>query len=75
MSYAAGDKPCPYVSFVRCGLTASHIATYQVVTNIPVGDTHSVAANSENNHIFVPVTAVGVTVYSEGGDQEGKNGK
>lgn len=50
-------------------------ATYQVVTNIPVGDTHSVAANSENNHIFVPVTAVGVTVYSEGGDQEGKNGK
>jgi hypothetical protein len=45
--------------------------TYQVITFRTVGPTHSVAANSENNHIFVPVTGVGVKVFSESEDQEG----
>jgi hypothetical protein len=49
--------------------------TYQVITKITVGTTpfatHSVAADSENNHIFVPVTGVGIQVYTDSGDQEG----
>ncbi len=49
--------------------------TNQVITSIPVGSTHSVAANSENNHIFVPVTGVGVKVYTDSKDQEGSSGK
>jgi hypothetical protein len=49
--------------------------TYQVITTITVGPTHSVAANSENNHIFVPVTGVGVKVFSESDDQEGHSDK
>ena len=28
--------------------------------------THSVAADSENNHVFVPVSHEGVKVYTEG---------
>lgn len=47
--------------------------TYQVITSLTVGPTHSVAANSENNHIFVPVTGVGVKVFSESNDQKGKS--
>ena len=49
--------------------------TYQVITYIPVGPTHSVAANRENNHIFVPVTGVGIKVFTESSDQEGENDK
>ena len=49
--------------------------TYQVITSLTVGPTHSVAANSENNHIFVPVTGVGVKVFSESVDHEGKSDK
>jgi hypothetical protein len=49
--------------------------TYQVITILTVGPTHSVAANSENNHIFVPVTGVGVKVFSESEDQEGRSNK
>jgi len=49
--------------------------TNQVVTSIAVGSTHSVAVNSENNHIFVPVTGVGVKVYTDSQDQEGNSGK
>ena len=45
--------------------------SYQVIASIDVGDTHSLAANSENNHIFVPVTGVGVVVYADDEDQEG----
>jgi YVTN family beta-propeller protein len=49
--------------------------TFQVITNIPVGPTHSIAANSENNHIFVPVTGVGIKVFAESSDEEGEKGK
>jgi hypothetical protein len=44
--------------------------TNDVVTFISTGPTHSVAADSENNHIFVPVTDVGVKVFTESEDQE-----
>ena len=47
----------------------------QVVTTLAVGSTHSVAADSENNHIFVPVTSVGVKVYSDDSDHEGHSDK
>ena len=39
---------------------------------IPAGPTHSIAADSENNHIFIPVTGVGVKVYTD--DQDNGNG-
>lgn len=48
-------------------------ATYQVVTQIPVGTTpfatHSVAVDNENNHILVPVTGVGILVYTDSQNQ------
>ncbi len=50
-------------------------STYQVITSFDAGDTHSIAADSENNHIFVPVTNVGVKVFTEAEDQEGRPGK
>jgi hypothetical protein len=40
-----------------------------IVATINDGGTHSVAADSENNHIFVPVNGVGVQVFTE--DEEG----
>jgi hypothetical protein len=40
-------------------------ADYLVITDIAVGTTHSVAADSENNRIFVPVTGVGIKVYTD----------
>ena len=40
-----------------------------IVATISDGGTHSVAADSENNHIFVPVNGVGVQVFTE--DEEG----
>jgi hypothetical protein len=40
-----------------------------IVATINDGNTHSVAADSENNHIFVPVNGVGVQVFTE--DEEG----
>ena len=39
---------------------------------IPAGPTHSIAADSENNHIFIPVTGVGVRVYTD--DQDNGHG-
>jgi len=46
---------------------------YQVVTQITVGTTpfatHSVAADSANNRVFVPVTGVGVQVYTDDAEQ------
>ena len=39
---------------------------------IPAGPTHSIAADRENNHIFIPVTGVGVRVYTD--DQDKGNG-
>jgi hypothetical protein len=54
--------------------------SYEVVTSFDAGTTHSVAAYSKNNHIFVPVngkgtstvfTTVGVTAWSADEDQDG----
>lgn len=36
-----------------------------IVATINDGGTHSVAADSENNHVFVPVNGVGVQVFTE----------
>lgn len=49
--------------------------TYAVVASFDAGDTHSIAADSENDHIFVPITDVGVKVFTEAEDQEGRPGK
>lgn len=47
---------------------------YAVITKITVGTspfaTHSVAADRENNHIFVPVTGSGIQVYTDDQDQD-----
>jgi hypothetical protein len=56
--------------------------TYQQIVNpsnpngppIPAGATHSIAADSENNHIFIPVTGQGVKVYTDDQDKgKGQN--
>jgi hypothetical protein len=39
---------------------------------IPAGPTHSIAADKENNHIYIPVTGSGVKVYTA--DVENGNG-
>jgi hypothetical protein len=48
--------------------------TYKVVATFDAGSTHSIAADSENNHVFVPVsgpgTNVGVTVWTADEDQD-----
>ena len=46
-----------------------------MITSIAVGPTHTLAVNSEKNHIFVPVTGAGVKVYTDDGDKEGHSGK
>jgi hypothetical protein len=38
--------------------------TNQVVTSVTVGSTHALAVDSNNNHVFVPVTGAGIKVYS-----------
>jgi hypothetical protein len=50
--------------------------TYKQITGtgpngppIPAGPTHSIAADSENNHIFIPVTNLGVAVYTDDVDK------
>jgi hypothetical protein len=50
--------------------------TYKQITGtgpngppIPAGPTHSIAADSENNHIFIPVTGLGVSVYTDDVDK------
>jgi hypothetical protein len=50
-------------------------STYNIVASFDAGDTHSIAADSENNHIFVPITSVGVKVYTDDEDQEGRPDK
>ena len=49
--------------------------TNTVITTIAAGATHSLAADSENNHIFIPVTNVGVTVYTDDQDRDGHSDK
>ena len=46
-------------------------SSYQVITSFDAGDTHSIAADSENNRIFIPVTSIGVKVYTDDEDQPG----
>jgi hypothetical protein len=46
-------------------------SSYQVITNFDAGNTHSIAADSENNRIFIPVTSIGVKVYTDNEDQSG----
>lgn len=70
--YNAGDKR---VYFGNEPMLVVDPETNSVVTSIDAGDTHSVAANSENSHILVPVTGVGVVVYTDDEDQEGHGGK
>jgi hypothetical protein len=43
-----------------------------IVATINDGNTHSVAADSENNHIFVPVNGVGVQVFTEDEEAHGR---
>ena len=49
---------------------------YAVITTLPVGNTHSVAVNKENNHIFVPVRpdpvtgGGGIQVWTETDDDQ-----
>ena len=60
----------------RIGISVVDANTYQLLTTMTVGQivpapgvsqtTHSVAADSTNNQIFVPVTGVGVEVWSNG---------
>jgi hypothetical protein len=57
------------VYFGNDNLAVVDAETYQVITTIAVGSTHSVAADSENNHVFVPVTGVGVKVYAQPDDE------
>src|SRR5262249_28066846 len=51
--------------------------TYKQITGggapIPAGPTHSIAADSENNHIFIPVTGSGVKVYTDDVDKGNGN--
>ncbi len=58
--------------------------TYKVVATFDAGDTHSIAADGENNHIFVPTSAppasnpkaqTGITVWTADEDQEGHSDK
>lgn len=70
--YNAGDER---VYFGNEPMFVVDPETNTVVTSIDAGDTHSVAANSENSRIFVPVTDVGVVVYTDDEDQEGHSGK
>jgi hypothetical protein len=70
--YNPGDER---VYFGNASMGVVDEATLSLVTKIAVGSTHSVAADSENNHIFVPVTGVGVKVYTDDSDQHGNSGK
>ena len=55
------------------GISYSLVTTLTVgsLTTTPTQTTHSVAADNENNHIFVPVSNVGVRVYTD--DEPGEN--
>jgi hypothetical protein len=67
--YNPGDN---HVYFGNQPMFVVDATSYPVIASIDAGDTHSLAANSENNHIFVPVTGVGVVVYADDEDQEGQ---
>jgi hypothetical protein len=64
----------------RISVNVVDAKNYNVVTSLTVGailtpstlsqTTHSVAADSENNHIFVPVSHVGIKVYTDKTDDD-----
>ena len=58
-----GQFPWPFITTLKVGQI---FATQPPPNQI----THSVAVDSENNHIFVPVSNVGVKVYTD--DEDGK---
>jgi hypothetical protein len=70
--YNRGDNR---VYFANEPLFVVDASTYAIVASFDAGDTHSIAANSENNHVFVPITNVGVKVYTDDEDQEGRPDK
>lgn len=70
--YNQGDNR---VYFGNEPVFAVDATTYNIVASFDAGDTHSIAADSENNHIFVPITSVGVKVFTDSEDQEGRPGK
>jgi len=66
-----GDERVYFGEAFPPGVGVVDAETNRVLTFINAGDTHSIAADSENNHIFVPVGGVGVKVFTAGDDQEG----
>jgi hypothetical protein len=75
-----GDERVYFAGGITLGVVDSE--TYKIVTNLTVGQTftppptppppnqttHSVAADSENNHIAVPVSHVGIKIYTDQSD-------
>jgi hypothetical protein len=75
-----GDERVYFAGGITLGVVDSE--TYKVVTNLTVGQiftppptppppsqtTHSVAADSENNRIAVPVSHVGIKIYTDQSD-------
>jgi hypothetical protein len=67
------------LSFLNSSVPVLDIETNNVVDVLPIKDpkltvlqfTHSVAADSETNRIFVPVSNVGIQVWARGDDDEG----
>jgi hypothetical protein len=74
--YNSGDNR---VYFGANPMPVVDASSYRVVANLPVGNTHSVAADSENNRIFVPSSSPtpnnGVQVFTDDEDQEGRKDK
>ena len=74
--YFGGGTDRISVPVVR-GLSAFNLITTLKVGNLmvtPPHTTHSVAADSENNQIFVPVSHEGVQVWTADGDNDNENG-
>jgi DNA-binding beta-propeller fold protein YncE len=73
--YNPGDNR---VYFGASPMPVVDASTYQVVASLPTGNTHSVAADSENNRIFVPSRSPapdnGVQVFTDDVEQ-GEHGK
>jgi hypothetical protein len=71
--YFGGGPPAPSPLSRISVPVVSAIQPFGLITTLTVGNstvtpahtTHSVAADSENNHIFVPVSHEGVKVYTE----------
>ena len=74
--YFGGGTDRISVPLVRA-LSAFNLIKTLKVGNLmvtPPHTTHSVAADSENNQIFVPVSHEGVQVWTADGDNDNENG-